>query len=274
MHAQEVRRIELAFELGHRLPHEDLALGRMQPDVLVRRLDPANLLDGDDLDAALPVNREAGGGLARVDVRARVSAFTTTTNELLHALEGLPETHVVEGLQQVVDRLLVEGPHRVLGVGGREHDGRPIVLGKLGQDGQPVHARHLHVEEHHVRSEGAHGREGLHAIGADGDELHPRFGTQELDQHLACHGLVIRQDDAQGRTVPVHGALRRFAHRAAPPPGSDAAPSAPDAPYGPSARRGSRMRTRAPPPSSLSNSKPASFPYSVCRRARVFAKPM
>ena len=51
-------------------------------------------IDGDDLDAALPVNREAGRGLARVDVRARVSAFTTTTNELLHAFEGLPEgTH-------------------------------------------------------------------------------------------------------------------------------------------------------------------------------------
>ena len=67
------------------------------------------------------------------------------------ALQRLAEPFAVERLQQVVERADLERPQRVLIVGGDEDDERHALGPDRLDDFEPVHLRHLDVEEHQIR---------------------------------------------------------------------------------------------------------------------------
>src|SRR6185503_20817640 len=68
----------------------------------------------------------------------RRAAAADPVEELRRALHGGDDALVVEGLEQVVEGVDLEGPQRVLVVRGHEHDrGSPFLAGR-GRDGEAV----------------------------------------------------------------------------------------------------------------------------------------
>ena len=90
---------------------------------------------------------------------------------LAHVRQCPLEALVDERLQQVVERMGVEGVDRVAVEGGDEYDHRHARLRDAAQHLEAVDARHLDVEEHEVRRVGGDGLDGLAAIGALRDDL-------------------------------------------------------------------------------------------------------
>ena len=70
---------------------------------------------------------------------------------LARALQRLAEPLAVERLQQVVERAHLERPQRVLIVRGDEDHERHALAADRLDHLEPVHLRHLDVEEHQIR---------------------------------------------------------------------------------------------------------------------------
>jgi hypothetical protein len=81
-------------------------------------------------------------------VRPQPSSRAARNDRVLDA--RLFQPREADGLEQVVDRLALERSHRMLGMGGNEHD-HLYVSAALG-DREPVDARHVNVEEEDVGS--------------------------------------------------------------------------------------------------------------------------
>ena len=118
-------------------------------------------------------------------------------------LERLPEPLAAERLEQVVERVHLERPQRVLVVGGDEDDRRHA----FGADGlnhaERVEPGHLHVEEHEVWRVVLNRRHGLRAVAALGDDLHILFLLQQRQHALARDRLIVND---QGSDL-VHATL-------------------------------------------------------------------
>ncbi len=113
----------------------------------------------------------------------------------------------VEGLQQVIHRVDVEGAQRVLVVGrGEDHRARSL-RAELRQRGEAIHLRHLHIEEKEIRREAAHRFHRRAAIGAAGHHLHVRRIRQQRVQPAARQLLVGGDDgaDQHGREAASAG---------------------------------------------------------------------
>ena len=89
------------------------------------------------------------------------------------ALDGLQHAGFVEGLEQIVDGVDVEGAHRVLVEGRSEDDLRQpvVVLDELLEHGEAVEAGHLHVEKDDVGLVLADELDGLDAVCALGHDF-------------------------------------------------------------------------------------------------------
>ena len=110
---------------------------------------------------------------------------------LARVLQRLLETIAAERLQQVVDRVHLEGLQRVLVVGGDEHDRRHPIGADLLDDAKAVAHRHLHVEEHQIGMLMLNRADRLLAVGAFADELDVFFLRQQPDDTLARHRFVV-----------------------------------------------------------------------------------
>src|SRR5262249_25425953 len=108
------------------------------------------------------------------------------------ALERGAELLRPHGLQQVADRLRLEGLDGVGVVGGREHHRRwRFEQREMARRLEPVHPGHANVEQHHVRMQLARQAHGLLAVGALGRDLDPVELAEQAPQSLARRGLVV-----------------------------------------------------------------------------------
>ena len=141
MYAHERFGVETRLYVVHRLAQEVAAPLHVQLDVVVFGLYPVYLVRTDEGDAAARLNQETRlvsrgplGGGSRVFVYVRRTTVFEQRDEtaaqvfqlalrelLLGARERLLEARVVEGLQEIVERVEVEGFERV-SVEGRDED--------------------------------------------------------------------------------------------------------------------------------------------------------
>jgi hypothetical protein len=127
----------------------------VQPHVVAGGVHPVDLVGPDEKDAAAgldddAVGRLSGFGLQILHHRQQPLAEIAGTlpfQALARALQRAQEPRPVERLQQVVERMDLEGAQRVLVVGGREDDHRQALRRERADDAEAVHDRNLHVEE-------------------------------------------------------------------------------------------------------------------------------
>jgi hypothetical protein len=124
-------------------------------------------------------------------------------------VDRLGQTLAAAGLEQVVDRVLLEGAHGVMVVGGHEDHGRTRV--ETAQEVEPVLARHLDVEQQQVdplRCQSLarlDGRGGLADHGDAADLLeHP-------PQPRPGEALVVHDQDAEPVAASLRGGRPGFA---------------------------------------------------------------
>ena len=115
-------------------------------------------------------------------------------------VEGEGDAGAVEGLEQVVDCIHLEGADGVLVEGGGEDD-----LGEAGggveelfDDGEAIEAGHLDVEEDDVGGVGADEVDGFDAVGALGEDVDVAGVFEEVEELLAGEGLVVDDDGVEG----------------------------------------------------------------------------
>ena len=122
------------------------------------------------------------------------------------ALDRLQHAGFVEGLEQVVDGVDVEGAHRVLVEGGGEDDLRQpvLVLDELLEHGESVEAGHLHIEKDEVGLVLADELDGLDAVCALGHDFDAAGGVEQILQLFARELLIVDDERGDGRRRGVH----------------------------------------------------------------------
>src|ERR1700686_1555896 len=258
VHALKELRIQDLLELLHGAAQDVGIAGRVDAHVVPGRVDPldrchghahrlATLADRQHLGPP-PVDRlastfeqlierqlTAAGDLGD-DLQQSVALIGggPGTHVLAHPRERRGEAHIVDRLQQVVDRARFERLDGVLVVGGDEHQVRLVLL---------------------------EGRECFAAPGALREDLEVgRRAQAELDP-APRQSLVIDDDGAD---------LHACAPRAT--PGCSAGGFAGASPPGPAVSSGSAMSTRRPG-REFSTAKRQFSPYSTARRSRVLPRP-
>ena len=107
------------------------------------------------------------------------------------ALERALEALGVERLEQVVERGKLEGLERVLVVGSHEdrrgHLGGPNRLEYV----ETRHARHLHIEEHEIRTRRTDHFDGCHAVGRGAYHLYACMVLEEVEQASTAEWFVV-----------------------------------------------------------------------------------
>ncbi len=111
------------------------------------------------------------------------------------ARDRLLEPIAVERLEQIVERVNVEGAQRVRVVGGDEDHERHARRADGLDDVEPAVARHLHVEEDEIGLQFLDRGNRRHAIGALRDDVHAGFAGEQRSQPLARERLVIRDEN-------------------------------------------------------------------------------
>ena len=99
-------------------------------------------------------------------------------NEVPRPLDRFLEPSGLEWLQEVIQRIHLERPKRVLIISrGEDHDGQQC-LRDSSQHLKSIHVRHLHVEKDQVRLGCLDLVDRLKTILAFANDLHVRFFTQ------------------------------------------------------------------------------------------------
>ena len=107
-----------------------------------------------------------------------------------------PESLGAERLQQVIERVNLEGPQGVLVVSRHEDHGRHPVRPERIRQLEPGHARHLDVEEEQIRRGVAEGRDGLRAIRVFAHHLDVLLLAEERQDARPRHRLIVDDDRA------------------------------------------------------------------------------
>ena len=151
------------------------------------------------------------GGLAGFEEREEASCGVVGGaffGELLAgAHEGGAEAGWLERLEQVVERVDLEGVHGVFVEGGDEDDGRGFFL-QLAQDGEAGQLGHLDVDEKDVGEALAQSGEGGAAIRAFANNLNVGLGGEEGADALPGEGLIVDDEGGEfhaGTTVVATG---------------------------------------------------------------------
>ncbi len=106
---------------------------------------------------------------------------------------------VAERLQEVVDRVDLEGAQRVLVVGRDEDDHRHLVHAHRLDHLEAIELGHLQVEEDQVRADAPHGVHRGAAVRALAHQLDVALVAQQGDQPLAGQRLVVDDQRANRR---------------------------------------------------------------------------
>ena len=206
VHAHELPRVELLFEIVHRLSQEVGSRARRRGDVergvIVGCFDPIDLVRFDD-------DRFAAGRHEKTGARGRAVSeelgepfvhFTAMVgaSALRGALERGGETTLFHWLEQVVEGMHIEGPKRIAIVRGHEDDGRNGFRSQKLEESKTVHLGHLDIEKHDVGTSSRYQR-GPVDTGAFADHHHVVVSGEHRAQEIARQRLVIDDDDAERR---------------------------------------------------------------------------
>ncbi len=150
-------------------------------DVVVLRLDVVDLVDREHVDARTVAHEHASGtAWQRAGPRWRASCtgmrLASAAAARARASSASPSRSATERLQQVVDRVHVERPQRVLVVGRDEHD-RHVAADQF-EHLEAVELRHLDVEKQQVGMQLGDGLDCLEPVGALGHDLDVGIGVR------------------------------------------------------------------------------------------------
>src|SRR5437588_6829320 len=220
VYADELFGIELRFEAGDGLAQEVRLLARVYGDVVALGLDPVNLIRVEEEDAAPRFHNEPLAVARRLahlfeqSQYARVHTCAAVAPDLAFgALDGRLESLAVEGLQEIVERVELEGAHSVVVVCGDEDDGRqPLVLQGF-EHGEAADLRHLHVEQYEIGAHRLDGLDGLRAVRALGDDAYLGVVGGHPANLLARQRLVVHDENADGRLGGVRHRVRKIVNR-------------------------------------------------------------
>jgi hypothetical protein len=117
-------------------------------------------------------------------------------------LDGFGQAGFVEGLEDVIDSVNVEGLDGVVVEGGGEDDVRDFefAFNEFLEDAETVEAGHLHVEENEVRRVFLDEVDGVEAVFALGQEVDFGEGFEEKREFLT-RGLFVVDDNGVDRHV-------------------------------------------------------------------------
>lgn len=115
-------------------------------------------------------------------------------------LDGFGDAGLVEGFQDVIDGVDVEGLHGVVVEGGGEDDVRhfEFALDEFLEDAEAVEAGHLDIEEDEVGGVFLDEIDGFEAVFALADERDFREGFEKVGELLAGGLLVVDDDGLDG----------------------------------------------------------------------------
>ena len=116
------------------------------------------------------------------------------------ALDGFGDARFVEGLEDVVDGVNVEGLDGVIVEGGGKNDLRQALFAfeKLFDHAEAVEAGHLDVEEDQVRVVLFDQGEGFEAVLALGDDVHLGKAFEQEREFVARRPFVVNDDSVHG----------------------------------------------------------------------------
>ncbi len=169
----------------------------MQDGVVPFGFDPVHHLDRHEDQPSALVYREA---VQRLLVQSHelldagdIAVFGGDASR--RALVRLPEAIRVDGLQQVIHRLGLKRPHRVLVVRGHEDHGRHRVRADALEHLEAVEAGHLHVEDQEIGYVARDGLDGRFAVGTLGHDLGVLECGEVLAQCQPPRRLVVHDHD-------------------------------------------------------------------------------
>src|SRR5882724_3047522 len=157
MDAQKFLRIKLAFDGGQRLPNHTGSFAGVKMNVFVIRFYPINLPGVKKGDTTIRANNDAIQvfllGPDTFEKRSYLEAFVffvLRMEAFFRILERGLEPDLIERLKQVVQRMKLEGSDRVGFVGRRKNNLRQMIEFDCVEHREPIHFRHLDVEEHKI----------------------------------------------------------------------------------------------------------------------------
>jgi hypothetical protein len=109
---------------------------------------------------------------------------------------GVKEAPVAEGFEQVVQGVDLEGTQRELVVGGDEDHVWHAVRPDRTEHFEPIHHRHLDVQEQEIGLDLLDRGHRRTAIGALTDDLNFGIPLTELPESRACQRLVVYDEDS------------------------------------------------------------------------------
>ena len=186
-------------------------LAEVQPHVVAGRLDPVDLVGAQEEDAAAGLHDQAIElrrlGLDVVDEREQAAAEiagAAALERLARVLQRLAEALLAERLQQVVERVHLEGAQRVLVVGGDEdHRRHPLGADRPGSRSKPSMPGICTSRKTRSGECCWIALTRLRAVAALADDLDVVFLLQQRQHALARHRLVVHD---QGSDL-VHATL-------------------------------------------------------------------
>src|SRR2546423_2086041 len=134
MDAQKFPGIKLAFDGGQRLPNHPGSFASVKMNVFVIRFYPINLPGVKKGDATIRANNDAIQvfllGPDTFEKRSYLEAlvfFALRMEAFFRILERGLEPDLIERLEQVIERMKLEGPDRIRFIGCRKNDFRQVI---------------------------------------------------------------------------------------------------------------------------------------------------
>ena len=111
---------------------------------------------------------------------------------------GLDQAGFGDGFQQVVERIHLKGPDRVVVKGGgkNEQGKRRLLLNQAAHDPQPIQTRHLHIQKDNLRRFFPHHLDRFHAVLGLPDDIDFRETFEQERQLFTCRPLIIHNQRA------------------------------------------------------------------------------
>ena len=223
--ANEPRRVEASFQIfqpvGDRVPR---LLHGKHVEQFPFRHDRGDVLDADEGQLVAPADgnsiEESGTRIGLVRRRRGVQAaalvrarriFLAAFHSFVRPVQRVAQPRLVDGLQQVVDGVQLEGPHRVFLVSRDERDQRHFVLLEGADHAEPVELGHVQVEQRQVRLLLHDQRHRLPARIRFADDADVVEAAEERGEERSRRPLVVGDHDAEGRCHRARSSTARSA---------------------------------------------------------------
>ena len=161
--------------------------GAPLPDVKVTLICPGVRYEG----------RSDEKGLVRFGELAADLADPALLEQGAGAGQGGAQAPPVDGLEQVVDGVHLEGADGVGVVGGDEDNGRHLLRPDLLDDGEAVALWHVDIQDDEVGGQPPDGGDRLGDVAAVGHHPHLGLAAQQVAQALPRERLVVDDDRAE-----------------------------------------------------------------------------